>query len=87
MNELTRMLQRPALWLVAAALLGTTGLALGNGWITGAMLLTVLIAAAPCLAMCALGLCMKGGEGGSCKQGGSDAPPARVGRAGDIDPR
>lgn len=87
MNKLTRMLQRPAFWLVAAGILSTTGLALGNGWITGATLLTVLIAAAPCLVMCALGLCMKGGEGGSCKRGGNDAPPVRVGRAGDVDPR
>jgi hypothetical protein len=88
MNAMMGMLRRPAFWLAAAGILGTTGLALGNGWITGAMLLTVLIAAAPCLVMCALGLCMKGGEGGSCKkQGASDAPPVQVGRAADADPR
>ncbi len=87
MNKLMQMLQRPAFWLVAAAILGTTGLALGNGWITGATLLTVLIVAAPCLVMCALGLCMKDGEGGSCKQGGNGAPPVQVERAGDTDPR
>lgn len=85
MNRLTRLLQRPAFWLVAAAIPGMTGLALGNGWITGATLLTLLIAAAPCLAMCALGLCMKGGESDSCKQGRSAAPPVQAG--GDIEPR
>lgn len=87
MNRLTALLRRPASWLVAATLLGTTGLALGNGWITGATLLTILIATAPCLVMCALGLCMKGDGQGSCKQGDTDAPPVRVERAGDIDSR
>lgn len=86
MNTLTGMLRRPAFWLAAAGILGTTGLALGNGWITSAMLATLLIAAAPCLVMCALGLCMKGGEGGSCKQGGSDAL-VQAGRPGNADPR
>lgn len=87
MNTLARMLRQPAFWVAAAGILGTTGLALGNGWITGAMLLMLLIVAAPCLVMCALGLCMEGdSEGGSCKRGGSDAP-VDVGRPGDVDPR
>lgn len=87
MNTLARMLRQPAFWAAAAGILGTTGLALGNGWITGAMLVMLLIVAAPCLVMCALGLCMEGGsEGSSCKRGGSNAP-VEVGRPGDVDPR
>jgi hypothetical protein len=86
-NKLTATVRRPGFWLVATAVLGTTGLALGNGWITGATLLTILIAAAPCLVMCALGLCMKGEGEGICKQGGKDATPLPIERTGDIDSR
>lgn len=49
------------LWLMGVALLAIA-LALYNGWgwlvATGAA--SVLLSLAPCLAMCALGLCMRG---------------------------
>lgn len=83
MNGLIGAMRRPAFWLVAASMAGATGLAVGNGWIAGATVITLLIAAAPCLAMCALGLCMKGGEGSSCQPGKGGAPA----QVGDADPR
>ena len=49
------------LTLVAAAI----GLYLGWGWLAAVGLAPLLLALAPCAAMCALGLCMRGG-GKSC---------------------
>lgn len=48
-------------WLIGGATLGI-GLALYGGWdwLVAAGLSTFVIAMAPCLAMCALGLCMRG---------------------------
>lgn len=87
MNAMMGMFRRPAFWLAAAAITGATGVVLGNGWLTGATLVTLLIAAAPCLAMCALGLCMKGGDGKSCKTQGAADSSLPDGRRLDIDSR
>ena len=50
-------------WLIGAALLGIP-LALWGGWdwLAATGLATILIGVAPCLAMCALGLCMGRGK-------------------------
>lgn len=86
MNGSIALLRRPALWFAATAMAGATALAVGNGWVAGATLVTLLIAAAPCLVMCALGLCMKGGAGTTCdRQAGGRSFPAD--RSGDPDPR
>ncbi|HUF81962.1 MAG TPA: hypothetical protein VMN03_12540, partial [Burkholderiales bacterium] len=50
-------------WLIGGAVLGIP-LALYRGWdwLAAAGLATILIGVAPCLAMCALGLCMGRGK-------------------------
>lgn len=83
MNGLIGVMRRPTFWLAGAGIAGATALAVGNGWIAGATVIALLIAAAPCLVMCALGLCMKGGDGNSCKQGKSDTPV----QTGNADPQ
>lgn len=45
---------------VAGLALGGTGLALGWDWLTAAGIAPLIVSAAPCLLMCALGLCMMG---------------------------
>jgi hypothetical protein len=48
-------------WLIAAALILAAGaLYAGWGWLAAMGLTGVIVAVAPCLAMCALGLCMRG---------------------------
>lgn len=81
MNGLTDLLRRPGFWLAGGGIVAATGLGVGNGWIAGATVVTLLIAIAPCLAMCAMGLCMKGSEckkgaedGGGCKAGSGNTP-------------
>lgn len=44
--------------IVAALLLAAFGIYLGWGWLVAAGIAPILIALAPCAAMCALGLCM-----------------------------
>lgn len=46
-------------WLGALVLAGATGLYAGWDWLAATGVATVLIAVGPCLAMCALGLCMR----------------------------
>ena len=56
---------RRGLMLLALAAIGT-GLYFSWGWLAAVGVAPLLIALAPCAAMCALGLCMKGGGGKSC---------------------
>lgn len=46
--------------LIALAIIGT-GMALSWGWLTAIGAAPLLLGLAPCAAMCALGLCMRGG--------------------------
>jgi hypothetical protein len=46
------------------------GMYLGWGWLAAAGIAPLLLALAPCAAMCALGMCMKKGSG---KSGSTDA--------------
>jgi hypothetical protein len=74
-------------WLIGGALVGVPLLLWGGwDWLAAAGLATVLIAVAPCLAMCALGLCMRGGKSNSASsfadirktyEAGSGEPPSR----------
>lgn len=66
---------RHALLLLAGALIAA-GLALNWGWLTAIGAAPIILALAPCLAMCALGLCMQGG-GKSCH--GAGKAPAEPG--------
>jgi len=58
--------ERRTLLLAGAAAAGV-GLFSNWGWLTAIGAAPVLLALAPCLAMCALGLCMRGGGAAACK--------------------
>lgn len=62
---------RRGLILLAVAVLGA-GAALNWGWLIAIGVAPILLALAPCAAMCALGLCMKGGAK-SCSSGDQSA--------------
>ena len=64
---------RKVLAVLAVVVVGA-GLALNWGWLVAAGIATILIALAPCAAMCALGLCMKGMGGKSCSGGKNGNP-------------
>ena len=59
---------RKVLAVLAIAIVGA-GLALNWSWLVAAGIAPILVALAPCAAMCALGLCMKGMGGKSCSDG------------------
>lgn len=63
---------RKGLILLALALAGV-GLYFSWGWLSAMGLAPLLLALAPCAAMCALGLCMNKGGGKSCT---TDSKPA-----------
>ncbi|MEQ8229298.1 MAG: hypothetical protein RIA64_14530 [Rhodospirillales bacterium] len=58
---------RAMIFLAVAVLVA--GAALNWGWLVAIGIAPILLALAPCAAMCALGLCMKGG-GKSCSSDG-----------------
>lgn len=58
--------------IVLALVAAGIGLYLGWGWLAAVGLAPLLLALAPCAAMCALGLCMRGGG----KSSSTDAKPA-----------
>lgn len=49
-------------WMIAGALAVPLALYAGWDWLAATGLAAILVAAAPCLAMCALGLCMRHGK-------------------------
>ena len=53
-------------WLALAALAGLGGLVFNWSWLVAIGVAPLLIAILPCVAMCALGLCMNQMVGGSC---------------------
>lgn len=64
--------------LIGAALAGGTGaLVLGWDWLVAAGLASIILAVAPCLVMCALGLCMQ--RKGKSDQPAAGTPPATPG--------
>ena len=67
-------------WVALAAILLVGGAALNWGWLVAAGIAPLLLALAPCAAMCALGLCMKGGN--ACKSESNAAVPVRAANAG-----
>lgn len=48
--------------LIAALAIVAAGLALNWGWLTAVGAAPLILSLAPCAAMCALGLCMRGGS-------------------------
>lgn len=53
--------------LILAAIAAVGGLAFNWSWLVAAGIAPLLLSALPCVAMCALGLCMNKVTGGSCK--------------------
>ncbi|MGE3279970.1 MAG: hypothetical protein AB7O13_03025 [Alphaproteobacteria bacterium] len=68
---------RRALALSGLAL-GGAGLTLGWDWLTAVGVAPLIVATAPCLIMCALGLCMMG----KGNKAGAEQPAARLGEPG-----
>lgn len=64
---------RRGMLLIAATVLGA-GAALNWSWLVAVGIAPLLIAVGPCLAMCALGVCMMGGK--KCKTGDSASADA-----------
>ena len=58
----------------AGLIIGGSGVALGWDWLTAIGVAPLIVAAAPCLLMCALGLCMMG-RGHQANSGSPAAPP------------
>lgn len=56
-----------------AVVLGLAAIALNWGWLVAVGIAPLLVAFAPCAAMCALGLCMNKMGGGSCSSKGTGA--------------
>lgn len=73
---------RRGLILLAIAVLGA-GMALNWGWLVAIGVAPVLLAVVPCAAMCALGLCMKGGSK-SCSPGDQSAPKRPTKTASNV---
>lgn len=58
--------ERRSLLLAATGVAGI-GLFWNWDWLTAIGVAPILLSLAPCLAMCAFGLCMRGGKAGACK--------------------
>ncbi|MBX9910646.1 MAG: hypothetical protein K2Z25_18290 [Beijerinckiaceae bacterium] len=69
-------LGRRRTWLAVAAIAVVGGAALNWGWLVAVGAAPLLLALAPCAAMCALGLCMKRGGDGCKKQDAGVGPTA-----------
>lgn len=70
--------------LVLAGLAIVAGLVLNWGWLAAAGIAPILIGVLPCLAMCALGLCMNRAGGKSCSTTASNSDPSTLGGAGSV---
>lgn len=70
---------RKVLALLAVGVIGA-GLALNWGWLVAAGIAPILLALAPCAAMCALGLCMSKMGGKSCSDAASKDTTNKDGR-------
>jgi hypothetical protein len=66
---------------VAGLALAGTGLAFGWNWLAAVGIAPLIVSAAPCLVMCALGLCMMGRGQQACSSQsaqGDGEPPTRT---------
>ncbi|MBU4527515.1 MAG: hypothetical protein KUA43_21470 [Hoeflea sp.] len=68
-------------YLILAAVLIAGGLAFNWSWLAAAGIAPLLLTALPCVAMCALGLCMNKVTGGSCKSNQAGNPAAADGES------
>ncbi|WP_082809970.1 hypothetical protein [Labrenzia sp. CP4] len=74
---------RRALLVLAGLVIGT-GLALNWSWLAAVGIAPILISLLPCLAMCALGLCMNRSGSKSCSTAESNAGPTEIEEAGPV---
>lgn len=70
-----RWLSRPRNLALAGTAAVGAGLALNWGWLSAVGAAPILLSLLPCAAMCALGLCMRGGAARSCST--RSAPEAK----------
>jgi hypothetical protein len=63
--------------------LGGTGLGVGWDWLTAVGIAPLIVSAAPCLLMCALGLCMMG-RGHQANAGKADIAPSESATRTDL---
>ena len=63
--------------------LGGTGLGVGWDWLTAVGIAPLIVSAAPCLLMCALGLCMMG-RGHHANAGKADIAPSESATRTDL---
>lgn len=70
------------IWLTAAAVLLGVAAFLNWGWLVASGVAPVLLAAAPCAAMCAIGLCMDKAADKSCGGALKDRVKALESKAG-----
>lgn len=63
-------------WILLALVAVSAALYLNWGWLAAIGVAPLLLALAPCAAMCALGLCMSRSGGKSCSTSTSDEVPA-----------
>jgi hypothetical protein len=77
---LTRLLRNRKVWAISGLAIVAVGFALKWDWLTAVGAVPVLLNLLPCVAMCALGLCMRGGSGKSChgEGAGTQSKPSPV---------
>ena len=68
-----RWLGNRNMWLGGGLAAVAIGLAFKWEWLTAVGAAPIILSALPCLVMCALGLCMRGGNGRSCHGTGEAA--------------
>ena len=71
-------------WLALAVIVLVGGMILNWSWLVAVGIAPLLLALAPCAAMCALSLCSKSG-GDGCKRQDTTAPPAQMPANSDLD--
>jgi hypothetical protein len=76
--------RRGLILLAAVAII--TGLALNWSWLVAAGIAPILLGVLPCLAMCALGLCMHRAGGKSCSTRAEGAPAEQAAVTPDVPP-
>ena len=62
-------------WMVLAFAVIGAGMVLNWGWLTAVGAAPLILALAPCAAMCALGLCMRGGSSACANKADPAAKP------------
>ena len=72
--------------LILAAVAVVAGLALNWSWLVAAGIAPILLGVLPCVAMCALGLCMHRAGGKSCSSKSSAPEDTQVSAAHDMPP-